>query len=48
MRRGSAVLTNLHIDLDYAQTDATTPDNVRPAYDGLQIDVTAGTIISPR
>jgi len=43
-----AVLTNLHIDLDYAQTDATTPDNVRPAYDGLKIDVTAGTVISPR
>ena len=43
-----AVLTNLHIDLDYADTDARTPDNVRPAYDGLAIDVTAGTIISPR
>jgi phosphoribosyl 1,2-cyclic phosphate phosphodiesterase len=44
----NAVLTNLHIDLDYAETDATTPANVRPAFDGLQIDVTAGTIISPR
>jgi phosphoribosyl 1,2-cyclic phosphate phosphodiesterase len=43
-----AVLTNLHIDLDYVETDAATPPNVRPAYDGLQIDVTAGTIISPR
>jgi len=43
-----AVLTNLHIDLDYAQTDAITPPNVRPAFDGLQIDVSAGTIISPR
>lgn len=43
-----AVLTNLHIDLDYAQTDAMTPDHVRPAYDGLQIDVTTGEIISPR
>ncbi len=43
-----AVLTNLHIDLDYVQTDATTPANVRPAFDGLQIDVVAGTIISPR
>lgn len=43
-----AVLTNLHVDLDYAQTDAMTPDHVRPAYDGLQIDVTNGQIISPR
>jgi phosphoribosyl 1,2-cyclic phosphate phosphodiesterase len=43
-----AVLTNLHIDLDYTETDRTTPPNVRPAYDGLQIDVTAGTVISPR
>ncbi len=43
-----AVLTNLHIDLDYAQTDAMTPDHVRPAYDGLQVDVVLGEIISPR
>lgn len=43
-----AVLTNLHIDLDYVQTDVMTPQHVRPAYDGLQIDVTAGEIISPR
>ncbi len=43
-----AVLTNLHIDLDYAQTDAMTPDHVRPAYDGLQVDVLLGEIISPR
>ena len=43
-----AVLTNLHIDLDYAQTDVTTPEHVRPAFDGLQIDVTAGRIVSPR
>lgn len=43
-----AVLTNLHIDLDYVQTDVMTPDNVRPAFDGLQIDITKGEIISPR
>ncbi len=48
MRPREAILTNLHIDLDYARTDAITPANVRPAYDGLQIDVTAGTILSPR
>ncbi|MEO0487577.1 MAG: MBL fold metallo-hydrolase [Pseudomonadota bacterium] len=32
-----AVITNMHIDLDYAQTDADTPDHVEPAYDGLTI-----------
>ncbi len=30
-----AVLTNMHIDLDYATVDAETPDNVHPAHDGL-------------
>lgn len=43
-----AVLTNLHIDLDYDETDRATPTNVRPAFDGLQIDVTAGRVLSPR
>jgi phosphoribosyl 1,2-cyclic phosphate phosphodiesterase len=43
-----AVLTNLHIDLDYAETDRATPEHVRPAYDGLRIDVSAGRILSPR
>lgn len=47
-RPREAILTNLHIDLDYAQTDRLTPDNVRPAYDGLKIDVTAGRVLSPR
>ena len=48
LRPRHAVLTNLHIDLDYAQTDAMTPDHVRPAFDGLQVDITTGEIISPR
>ena len=48
LRPRQAVLTNLHIDLDYARTDATTPAHVTPAYDGLQIDVSAGRIISPQ
>jgi phosphoribosyl 1,2-cyclic phosphate phosphodiesterase len=43
-RPRQAVLTNLHIDLDYAETDRTTPANVQPAYDGLQIDVSGGTV----
>ncbi|NHF73352.1 MBL fold metallo-hydrolase [Paracoccus xiamenensis] len=34
------VLTNMHIDLDYAKTDAETPDHVVPAYDGMVLEVT--------
>jgi phosphoribosyl 1,2-cyclic phosphate phosphodiesterase len=41
-----AVLTNMHIDLDYAPTDAETPDNVTPAFDGMQIDVMTGQILN--
>lgn len=41
-----AVLTNMHIDLDYRTTDAETPDHVTPAFDGMQIDVTAGRILN--
>jgi len=47
-RPHEAVLTNLHIDLDYARTDAETPANVRPAYDGLQIDISRGTVLGAR
>jgi phosphoribosyl 1,2-cyclic phosphate phosphodiesterase len=32
-----AVLTNMHIDLDYDILNSETPENVTPAYDGLQI-----------
>lgn len=34
-----AILTNMHIDLDYAEVAAETPDHIEPAYDGLQIRV---------
>jgi len=30
-----AVLTDMHIDLDYSTVDAETPDHVTPAYDGM-------------
>jgi phosphoribosyl 1,2-cyclic phosphate phosphodiesterase len=40
------VLSDMHIDLDYARTDAETPDHVTPAYDGMRIDVLAGTVLS--
>lgn len=32
-----AILTNMHVDLDYARTNADTPPNVTPAHDGLTI-----------
>ena len=32
-----AVLTNMHIDLDYAELDAETPGHVTPAHDGMVI-----------
>lgn len=36
-----AVLTNMHIDLDYETLLAETPDNVQPAYDGLRLSFPA-------
>lgn len=42
IRPRQAVLTNLHIDLDYAELAARLPDGVEPAYDGLALDVAAG------
>lgn len=32
-----AVLTNMHLDLDYAELEAETPDHITPAYDGMTI-----------
>ncbi len=32
-----AVLTDMHIDLDYATLQAETPDHIEPAYDGMQL-----------
>lgn len=32
-----AVLTNMHIDMDYATLRAELPPNVEPAYDGLKL-----------
>jgi phosphoribosyl 1,2-cyclic phosphate phosphodiesterase len=34
-----AVLTNLHIDMDYDALNAQTPDHITPAYDGMKISV---------
>ncbi len=32
-----AILTNMHIDLDYETVKAETPDHIEPAYDGLAL-----------
>ena len=32
-----AFLTNLHVDMDYAELDRRTPNHVQPCYDGLVI-----------
>jgi len=34
-----AILTNMHLDMDYAAVAADTPDNVVPAHDGLVLTV---------
>jgi len=41
-----AVLTDMHIDLDYARLDAETPAHITPAFDGMRIDVLTGTILN--
>ena len=34
----NAVLTNMHIDLDYETVLAETPDHIKPAFDGMVIE----------
>ena len=38
----TAVLTNMHNDLDYAVVAAETPDHIQPAYDGLTLSFPLG------
>jgi phosphoribosyl 1,2-cyclic phosphate phosphodiesterase len=38
VRPKRAILTNLHIDLDYGELAAQLPDGVEPAYDGMIVD----------
>jgi phosphoribosyl 1,2-cyclic phosphate phosphodiesterase len=42
----SAVLTDMHIDLDYNRLEAETPEHITPAFDGMQIDVVAGKVLN--
>jgi phosphoribosyl 1,2-cyclic phosphate phosphodiesterase len=39
LKPAQAVLTNMHLDLDYDTLDRETPDNVTPAFDGMKIKV---------
>jgi phosphoribosyl 1,2-cyclic phosphate phosphodiesterase len=39
VRPKRAILTNLHIDLDYAELARRLPPNVEPAVDGLRLEV---------
>ncbi|WP_421998697.1 MBL fold metallo-hydrolase [Reyranella sp.] len=39
VRPRRAFLTNLHVDMDYAEVDRVTPGNVQPCRDGLVIEV---------
>lgn len=38
----AAVLTNMHIDLDYETVLAETPEHVQPAYDGMKLSFPIG------
>ena len=38
----TAVLTNMHNDLDYRTLMAETPDHIQPAYDGMQLTFPLG------
>ena len=33
------ILTNLHIDLDYSFLKKNLPKHIRPAYDGLSLNI---------
>ncbi len=39
IRPQRAFLTNLHIDMDYAELDRQTPGHVQPCHDGLVIEI---------
>jgi phosphoribosyl 1,2-cyclic phosphate phosphodiesterase len=40
MKPKRAILTNLHVDLDYEALKATLPEHIEPAFDGMKITVT--------
>ncbi len=42
VRPRRALLTNMHIDLDYAELARRLPAGVAPAYDGLTLEIELG------
>lgn len=44
LKPGRAVLTNMHIDLDYAALAERLPPNVEPAYDGMTLEIAGGDL----
>jgi len=40
-----AILTNLHVDMDYKTTEDKTPANVSVAFDSMKIDVLNGNVL---
>ncbi|MDE2578444.1 MAG: MBL fold metallo-hydrolase [Hyphomicrobiales bacterium] len=40
-----AILTNLHVDLDYEKLRAQLPPHIAPAFDGMRIEIDAGSEI---
>ena len=43
VRPRRAILTNLHIDLDYAELSRRLPDGVEAAHDGMRFELTTST-----
>lgn len=39
IRPRKAIITNMHVDLDYAKLCEELPHNIRPAFDGMVIDL---------
>lgn len=39
MKPERGILTNMHIDIDYAKADTETPEHISPAFDGMQINL---------
>jgi phosphoribosyl 1,2-cyclic phosphate phosphodiesterase len=46
LRPKHAILTNMHIDLDYAELAGRLPEGVEPAVDGMRIEVELGGIFA--
>ena len=46
MKPSQAILTNLHIDMDYESVKTSIPSGVSPAFDGLVVDVTRGKVVA--